>query len=58
VPGADRASRAIPAATLETVVAAGVKTVDLGGHAGTTEFADAVVDRVGPKLEARDAPGG
>ena len=36
---AERASRAIYEAALETV-AAGVKTPDLGGHAGTTEFTD------------------
>jgi isocitrate/isopropylmalate dehydrogenase len=49
-PEADRASRAVYAAALETV-AAGVKTPDLGGHAGTTEFTDAVVERVRTKLE-------
>ncbi len=38
----ERASRAIYEGTLETV-AAGVKTPDLGGHAGTSEFTDAVV---------------
>jgi isocitrate dehydrogenase (NAD+) len=47
---ADRASRAIYEAALETV-AAGTKTPDLGGHAGTTEFTDAVLDRVRTKLE-------
>ena len=35
---------------LETV-AAGFKTPDLGGHSGTTEFTDHVVERVGTKLE-------
>ncbi len=35
---------------LETL-AAGVRTSDLGGHAGTTEFTTAVVDRVRTKLE-------
>ena len=30
---------------------AGIKTPDLGGHAGTTEFTDAVVERVATKLE-------
>ncbi|MBV8987198.1 MAG: isocitrate dehydrogenase, partial [Solirubrobacterales bacterium] len=39
---ADRASRAIYEAALENV-ASGVKTPDLGGHAGTTEFTDATV---------------
>jgi isocitrate dehydrogenase (NAD+) len=50
--GADceRASRAIYEGTLETV-AAGIKTPDLGGHAGTTEFTSAVVERVATKLE-------
>jgi isocitrate/isopropylmalate dehydrogenase len=37
-------------ATLETV-ASGVKTPDLGGHAGTTEFTDAVIQRIRTKLE-------
>ncbi len=46
----ERASRAIYEGALETV-AAGIKTPDLGGHAGTTEFTDAVVERVGTKLE-------
>jgi 3-isopropylmalate dehydrogenase len=50
-PGAiERASRAVYEAVLETV-ASGVKTPDLGGHAGTTEFTDAVVERVRTKLE-------
>jgi isocitrate/isopropylmalate dehydrogenase len=49
-PDAERASRAIYEATLETV-AAGVKTPDLGGHAGTTEFTDAVIERIRTKLE-------
>jgi isocitrate/isopropylmalate dehydrogenase len=49
-PAAERAARAIFEAALETV-AAGVKTPDLGGHAGTTEFTDAVLDRVRTKLE-------
>jgi len=46
----ERASRAIYEAALETV-ASGVKTPDLGGHSGTTEFTDAVVDRVRTQLE-------
>jgi isocitrate dehydrogenase (NAD+) len=46
----DRASRAIYEAAFETV-GAGVKTPDLGGHAGTTEFTDEVVARIGGKLE-------
>jgi isocitrate dehydrogenase (NAD+) len=48
--GADRASRAIYEGVLETV-AGGVKTVDLGGHATTSEFTDAVVEKVRTKIE-------
>jgi isocitrate/isopropylmalate dehydrogenase len=43
--GAEQASRAIHDAVLETT-AAGVKTIDLGGHATTTEFTDAVISRM------------
>jgi isocitrate dehydrogenase (NAD+) len=57
VAGAERASRAIYEATLETV-ASGCKTIDLGGHAGTTEFTDAVAERVATKLEIWDSLGG
>jgi isocitrate dehydrogenase (NAD+) len=46
----ERASRAIYEGTLETV-ASGIKTLDLGGHAGTTEFTTAVVERVAAKLD-------
>ncbi|MDX6582193.1 MAG: hypothetical protein QOI10_1377 [Solirubrobacterales bacterium] len=49
--GVEQASRAIYEAVLETV-AAGTKTPDLGGHAGTTEFTDAVVAAVGVRLRA------
>jgi isocitrate dehydrogenase (NAD+) len=49
-PGAERASRAIYEGALETV-ASGKKTPDIGGHAGTTEFTDEVIDRVRTKLE-------
>ncbi len=49
-PEADRAARAIYESALETV-AAGTKTPDLGGHAGTTEFTDAVIERVRTKIE-------
>jgi isocitrate/isopropylmalate dehydrogenase len=45
-----RAARAIYEAALETV-GSGVKTPDLGGHAGTTEFTDTVLERVRRKLE-------
>ncbi len=47
---AEAASRAVYESALETV-ASGVKTPDLGGHHGTTEFTDAVVERVRTKLE-------
>jgi isocitrate dehydrogenase (NAD+) len=50
VPGAERASRAIYESVLETV-ATGTKTVDLGGHATTSEFTDAVVDKVRTKVD-------
>jgi isocitrate/isopropylmalate dehydrogenase len=50
VEGAERASRAIYEGTLETV-AGGVKTVDLGGHASTSEFTDAVIAKVQTKME-------
>jgi isocitrate/isopropylmalate dehydrogenase len=46
----ERASRAIYEAALETV-GAGIRTPDLGGHSGTTEFTGAVVERVRTKLE-------
>ena len=45
-----RASRAIYEAALEAV-ASGIRTPDLGGHSSTTEFTDAVVERVRTKLE-------
>jgi isocitrate/isopropylmalate dehydrogenase len=37
-------------ASLEAV-AEGVRTADLGGHAGTTEFTDEVIRRVRSKLD-------
>jgi isocitrate dehydrogenase (NAD+) len=43
--GADRASRAVYESVLEAT-AAGVRTVDLGGHAGTVGFTDEVIRRV------------
>lgn len=49
-PAAERASRAIYEAALETI-ASGCRTPDLGGHAGTTEFTSEVVSRVQTKLE-------
>src|SRR4051795_9270704 len=42
---AERGSRAIYDAVLGAT-AAGVRTSDLGGHAGTTEFTDEVIERV------------
>ena len=48
--GGERASRAIYESTLEAT-AGGVKTFDLGGHATTTEFTDAVVERIRTKIE-------
>jgi isocitrate/isopropylmalate dehydrogenase len=48
--GADRASRAIYESVLETT-AGGVKTIDLGGHATTTEFTDAVIEKVRTKVD-------
>src|SRR4051794_10212190 len=44
------ASRALRESSLEAV-AAGVRTADLGGHAGTTEFTDEVIRRTRAKLE-------
>jgi isocitrate/isopropylmalate dehydrogenase len=48
--GAPNASRAIYEATLETV-RDGIATSDLGGHASTTEFTDAVIEKVKAKLD-------
>jgi isocitrate dehydrogenase (NAD+) len=50
VPEATSAARAVYEAVLEAV-AANVRTPDLGGHAGTTEFTDEVIRRVRSKLE-------
>ncbi len=47
---AQRASRAVREACLEAV-ADGVRTADLGGHAGTTEYTDEVMRRTRSKLE-------
>ena len=44
------ASRAIYEAMLETVKD-GIATSDLGGHASTTEFTDAVIDKVKAELD-------
>jgi isocitrate dehydrogenase (NAD+) len=48
--GAEPASRAIYEAVLEAV-SAGIKTPDLGGNTGTTEFTTEVIGRVRTKLE-------
>jgi len=55
--GCERASRAIYEAALETI-AAGVKTPDLGGGAGTTEFTTAVIDRIRTKIDVWASLGG
>jgi isocitrate dehydrogenase (NAD+) len=47
---AQQAGRAIREACLEAV-SEGVRTADLGGHAGTSEFTDEVVRRTRAKLE-------
>jgi isocitrate/isopropylmalate dehydrogenase len=50
VAGAERASRAVYEGVLETV-ATGTRTIDLGGHATTSEFTDAVVEKVRTKVD-------
>jgi isocitrate/isopropylmalate dehydrogenase len=49
-PRAASASRAIYESVLETV-RGGVATSDLGGHASTTDFTDATIDKVRAKLD-------
>ena len=51
---ASQVSRAIYEATFETVLD-GIKTADLGGSAGTTEFTDEVIRHVKTKLEVWSA---
>ena len=48
--GAERASRAVYESVLEAT-ATGTKTIDLGGHSTTSEFTDAVVERIRTKIE-------
>jgi isocitrate/isopropylmalate dehydrogenase len=48
--GAEEVSRAIREASLEAI-AEGVRTADLAGQAGTTEFTDEVIRRTKSKLE-------
>jgi isocitrate/isopropylmalate dehydrogenase len=50
------AGRAIRESCLETV-SAGTRTADLGGHSSTSEFTDAVIERVITKLDAWSALG-
>jgi isocitrate dehydrogenase (NAD+) len=47
---AQQAGRAIREACLEAV-GEGIRTADLGGHAGTREFTDEIIRRTGRKLE-------
>ena len=49
VGGAERASEAIYAGVMD-VSADGIRTPDLKGHASTTEFTDAVIERVRAEL--------
>ena len=51
---AQQAGRAIREACLEAV-ADGIRTADLGGYAGTTEFTDEVIRRTSQKLEVWSA---
>jgi isocitrate dehydrogenase (NAD+) len=51
---AHQAARAIREACLEAV-ADGIRTADLGGHAGTSEFTDEVIRRTRSKLEVWEA---
>ncbi|HEV3157611.1 MAG TPA: isocitrate/isopropylmalate family dehydrogenase [Candidatus Baltobacteraceae bacterium] len=51
-PRAARVSRAISEATF-ACVRSGIATRDLGGHASTSEFTDAVIDGVRKKLEIK-----
>jgi isocitrate dehydrogenase (NAD+) len=55
--GAERAARAVYEGVLETT-AGGVRTVDLGGHATTTEFTDAVIEKVRTKVDVWASLGG
>jgi isocitrate/isopropylmalate dehydrogenase len=50
-----RAGGAVREACLEAV-SAGVRTADLGGHAGTVEFTDAVIERVRARLATAARP--
>jgi isocitrate dehydrogenase (NAD+) len=48
--GEDAASRTVSESVLETV-ASGIRTSDIGGHASTTEFTDAVIEAVRRRRE-------
>jgi isocitrate dehydrogenase (NAD+) len=50
----EQPARALREGALEAV-AEGIRTADLGGHAGTTEFTDEVIRRVRSKLEVWSA---
>lgn len=50
------ASRAIYESVFETV-STGIRTIDLGGHASTSEYTDEVIKRVKAKLDVWDALG-
>jgi isocitrate dehydrogenase (NAD+) len=54
-PAAGEAGAAIASAVIETT-GAGVRTPDLGGHAGTTEFTDAVIARQRDRLRSEPSP--
>ena len=45
IQGAERASQTVYDGVMQTA-GSGIRTTDLKGHAGTTEFTDAVIDRV------------
>ncbi|WCK56753.1 isocitrate/isopropylmalate family dehydrogenase [Aneurinibacillus sp. Ricciae_BoGa-3] len=49
-PKANMASRAIYEATIEAV-SSGIRTSDLGGSATTSEFVDAIIDKIKTKLD-------
>jgi isocitrate/isopropylmalate dehydrogenase len=55
-PAAERASRAIYESALEAV-GSGIKTPDLGGSAGTTDFTTAVIERVQTKIDVSSSLG-
>jgi isocitrate/isopropylmalate dehydrogenase len=52
--GAEQQSAAVYGAVMEAV-GAGVRTSDLGGHAGTTRFTDAVIEAVEGRLESAES---